>query len=209
MTATGIVILHGGGPRSLVATALTLHQHPDARLSLLHVHDGRPNDPTRWTHVQRQAEHFKLTRLVELQAPFVRGARPGPADSTPPLATPRLLLTALGALARPAHQRLVWPIAVDADPDAAARATEQALLCEHLAVAEAHDAPALEMPLLEMSDAQLVELGTQLDVPWTLAWACLGRGTRPCRQCPACHRRARAFDRAGIVDPADKLALAS
>jgi 7-cyano-7-deazaguanine synthase in queuosine biosynthesis len=101
--------------------------------------------------------------------------------------------------------RIIWPLSCQAEPRAMARISEQMLLCQHLAEAEVSDPPALEAPLLEMSDQQIVELGGQLNVAWPLGWSCLGQSDRPCHTCPACRRRRAAFEAAGIVDTAARV----
>jgi len=95
---------------------------------------------------------------------------------------------------------VVWPVSVNADSKQGALATEQAVLCEHLAQAESDRCPRIETPLAEMSDQQIIELGDQLGVDWRLAWTCTRPGETPCMACAGCRRRSQAFDKAGVVD---------
>ena len=97
---------------------------------------------------------------------------------------------------------------IDALGGAMARATEQMLLCEHLGDLEG-PMPQVSAPLLELTDQQIVELGGQLEVPWRLAWSCLGQNETPCHACSACHRRQAAFAEAGMLDGTAKPVHAS
>jgi 7-cyano-7-deazaguanine synthase len=60
----------------------------------------------------------------------------------------------------------------------------------------------ISVPLIELTKAEIVRLGRELDAPLALTWSCYQGGTRPCGQCDACLLRARGFAEAGINDPA-------
>jgi 7-cyano-7-deazaguanine synthase len=200
-----VMLLSSGGLRSLVATALTLANHDTVRLTLLHVDDGREATLTRQRYLDHQVEHFAIGRVRHLQLPHAYGHQYGHGPGGEPMGTlvhPQLLCAALAEARWQQAGRLIWPAACNAEAQGMACLSEQLLLCQHLAEAEAADMPTIEAPLLEMSDQQVVELGGQLDVPWDLAWSCLGQGERPCQACPGCRRRRAAFDAAGIVDTA-------
>jgi hypothetical protein len=202
---THIMILASGGLRSLVSIGLTLANHDAVRLTLLHVGDGRDNAVMRRQYVTAQADHFAITRVrqVELGHIFGHGYGRGPSgEPVGTLAAPQMLCAALAEARWQQASRLIWPAAYNAETRAIAQASEQLMLTQHLAEAEATAVPELEAPLLEMSDQQVIELGGQLGVPWHLAWSCLGQADRPCLSCPACRRRRAAFEAAGIVDTA-------
>ncbi|MDQ1360907.1 MAG: 7-cyano-7-deazaguanine synthase [Acidimicrobiaceae bacterium] len=57
-------------------------------------------------------------------------------------------------------------------------------------------------PLIELTKAEIVRLGTELDAPLHLTWSCYRGGDRPCGTCDACLLRARGFAEAGVDDPA-------
>lgn len=210
MANASVVILHSGGLRSLVATALALREHEPARVNLLHLVDGRENAAIRIDHLHRQAEHYQIRRVREVDVPHVYGHGHGKQpDGQPvgPLATAQHLTIAL------AHARLhqaghvIWPIACEAETGAMARATELMQLINQVADLDPPPMPQLEAPLLELSSQQVIELGAQMHVPWELAWSCLTAGESPCRMCPACRRRKAAFTKAGLTDPLDGAAI--
>lgn len=66
--------------------------------------------------------------------------------------------------------------------------------------------PAFEVhaPLLRLSKAEIIELGTELGVDYALTHSCYAPapGGGACRRCDACHLRAAGFAQAGRKDPA-------
>jgi 7-cyano-7-deazaguanine synthase len=206
------LILHSGGLRSLVATALAAAESDKPRLTLLHLIELKPNAAARLEHARRQAEHFGIKRLVELDLPRIA---PGLAGATGPKAAPvpspmarsQMLVTALAQAAELHAERVIWPAQFDGDVRHAAHATELTVLATHLAETElelsGRPAPRLDTPLAELTDKQLVELGGQLDAPWALAWSCQMHGDAPCHACEPCRRRRHAFESAGVIDPID------
>ena len=200
------MVLHNGGLRSLVACALLLAEDPAPRLTLLHIDDGREARHTRRQHLRRQAKAMNITRVTELAVPHLFGHGYGRAPDGGPLGLltrPQLLLAAMAEAKHQQAEAVVWPVSVNGDAQQGALATEQAVLCEHLAETEvdaAEQAPRIETPLAEMTDQQVIELGGQLGVDWQLAWSCARPGEKPCNACGGCRRRKQAFDKAGIVD---------
>jgi 7-cyano-7-deazaguanine synthase len=57
-------------------------------------------------------------------------------------------------------------------------------------------------PLLRLSKAEIIELGTRLDVPYGRTLSCYDpvRG-RACGRCDACQLRRKGFEQAGLPDP--------
>ena len=60
----------------------------------------------------------------------------------------------------------------------------------------------IETPIIEMSKADIVRLGTELRAPLELTWSCYLGGDVPCGRCDSCILRANGFKDAGIADPA-------
>jgi 7-cyano-7-deazaguanine synthase len=59
-------------------------------------------------------------------------------------------------------------------------------------------------PLLRLSKADIIRLGTELGVDYALTHSCYApdaRG-RPCGICDSCRLRAKGFAEAGLADPA-------
>lgn len=201
------MILASGGIRSLVATAVIASSSEKSKITLLHLKDARPNAPRRLEHIRRQAEYFQIHSLIELELPHLQSEEfthesQGPQPAV--LARPQMILVAMAQAIELGASRLVWPAQVHGEYDTIACITEQTVLIQHLTQLEQPSPPVIEMPLLELTDPQMIQLGGQLDVPWHLAWTCTLRGDVPCRICEACRRRRAAFDAAGMVDTIDK-----
>lgn len=61
----------------------------------------------------------------------------------------------------------------------------------------------IEAPLLQMTKAQIIRLGTELGVDYSLTHSCYDplESGAPCGSCDACLLRRRGFEEAGLVDP--------
>jgi 7-cyano-7-deazaguanine synthase len=59
----------------------------------------------------------------------------------------------------------------------------------------------LYTPLVNMTKAEVVELGQSVGVPWEKTWSCYEGGKVHCGVCPTCRARRAAFQKAGVVDP--------
>lgn len=59
----------------------------------------------------------------------------------------------------------------------------------------------IEVPLLKMSKAEIIKIGTSLGVPYELSWSCYMGGKKPCGKCDSCIFRKKGFKEAGLPDP--------
>jgi 7-cyano-7-deazaguanine synthase len=61
----------------------------------------------------------------------------------------------------------------------------------------------IEAPLLHLTKAQIIALGTGLGVDYGLTTSCYDPSPegRPCGQCDSCRLRAKGFTELGLVDP--------
>jgi 7-cyano-7-deazaguanine synthase len=60
---------------------------------------------------------------------------------------------------------------------------------------------SIETPVLQMTKAEIVELGMRLGAPLEHTWSCYEGGDVPCGACDSCLLRANGFAGAGIRDP--------
>jgi 7-cyano-7-deazaguanine synthase len=60
---------------------------------------------------------------------------------------------------------------------------------------------AIETPLIELSKADIVRRGVELNAPLHLTWSCYQSEERACGSCDSCVLRLRAFEQAGVTDP--------
>jgi 7-cyano-7-deazaguanine synthase len=62
--------------------------------------------------------------------------------------------------------------------------------------------PRIEAPLLHMTKAQIIALGTGLGVDYSLTSSCYDPVEgRPCGECDSCRLRAKGFAELGLADP--------
>ncbi|MBI1371134.1 MAG: hypothetical protein GC162_21090 [Planctomycetes bacterium] len=197
------VILHDGGPASLVALA-SHAEHP--RLLAVYIHDGRANDARAHACFTQQCEHYNIARKLELTLGHLSASNdpnsiePGVGPRVP-LADMQELLAACGLALQLHAERLLWPIQAQVDFDWIARVTETVQLVQQMVRIERDADLVIETPLLEMTDKQLVEIGHQMDVPWQMARSCEGKAATPCGHCAGCNKRHAAFTEAAIEDP--------
>jgi 7-cyano-7-deazaguanine synthase len=60
----------------------------------------------------------------------------------------------------------------------------------------------IETPLINLSKADIIRLGLDLEAPLYLSWSCYEEGDHPCGACDSCMLRARGFEEAGRPDTA-------
>ncbi len=59
----------------------------------------------------------------------------------------------------------------------------------------------LQAPFVNMTKAEIVKIGLELNVPYELTWSCYKGEEKPCRSCPTCIEREEAFALNQVVDP--------
>jgi 7-cyano-7-deazaguanine synthase len=59
----------------------------------------------------------------------------------------------------------------------------------------------LEAPFLTKTKSEIVKIGLELKVDYTLTWSCYKGGDTPCRTCGTCIEREKAFTENSTIDP--------
>jgi 7-cyano-7-deazaguanine synthase len=65
---------------------------------------------------------------------------------------------------------------------------------------------SLEAPLIDMSRAEIIKLGHRFNTPFDLTYSCREARDVACGECTGCSARAKAFQEAGLLDPAMRAA---
>jgi 7-cyano-7-deazaguanine synthase len=56
-------------------------------------------------------------------------------------------------------------------------------------------------PIIDLTKAQIIKLGRDLNAPIHLTWSCYRGGERACGRCDSCLLRLKGFEDAGLKDP--------
>ncbi|MGI9054422.1 MAG: 7-cyano-7-deazaguanine synthase QueC [Pyrinomonadaceae bacterium] len=59
----------------------------------------------------------------------------------------------------------------------------------------------IKTPIIDLSKAEIVKKGLELNAPLHLSWSCYRSETLACGTCDSCALRLRGFERAGEIDP--------
>ena len=59
----------------------------------------------------------------------------------------------------------------------------------------------IRTPIIELSKAEIVKKGIELDAPLRLTWSCYRSEEMACGTCDSCSLRLRGFEQAGVRDP--------
>jgi 7-cyano-7-deazaguanine synthase len=59
----------------------------------------------------------------------------------------------------------------------------------------------IEAPFLHMSKAEIIKIGLELGVDYSLTWSCYEGGELACGRCDSCRLRLEAFGKLGVRDP--------
>jgi hypothetical protein len=114
----------------------------------------------------------------------------------------RILLDAAITAKRMGCTRVLSPWVVGPDHARVSRALEQSLLIVELIEPQRESAELLiDLPVVERSDVELIELALDLGAPLTSFWPCAHGSDEPCGSCAECRRWIAAFDDAGIAWP--------
>ena len=200
MARSGVLLIDSGDMPSLVAATI------DSRPQQLRVYHPRGSGPAAAHREAMAAEHAALLGtgdlIVDLQVPDV------PATQGPEVEGMReacLLTRAVLAAVQHECDRVVWPKAVGPEAGPVGRAVQRATMVAELADLDAltptADRIVIDLPLIDLTDTQLVDLAEDAGAPMRSFRPCDGDAAEPCRRCDGCRRWLAAFDAAGMPWP--------
>ena len=211
------VVLASGGMDSCVATAWSANRY---RLAMLHADYGQRTEAKERECFDRQVAHFRPEAHLAVDVPHLAqiggssltdAAIEMPGDDVPgqipstyvPFRNATLLAVAVAwAEVLGAPRIVIGAVEPDAPgyPDCRPAFFEAAGRLIDLGTRpETHI--RVETPVIALSKADVVRMGTDLGAPLDLTWSCYRREDTPCGACASCLRRAEAFRDAGAADP--------
>jgi len=164
----------------------------------------RGDDPAAARRLETVRQHAAVLGAGEVVAtPVAQFRHLTPEIAAEPPEAQMLLAAAWSARRRNSH-RIVWPKCVGPEFRAAAQAVEMMLDVERwldgMMSAPANQRNAInhspsegiqsleiEMPVLDLTDSQLVDLAVRMDAPMLL-WPCVEAGPMACGRCQGCRR---------------------
>lgn len=222
------VVLMSGGVGSLVAAAAMREQY---EVCLLHVAWGHRSAERERTCFERIGPHLKIeqTKLADLSCMMLLGTGARVAkrqsledantiepdsDGPPASFTPGLLSNLLSLAATWAAQIGARRIIIGTSenhgtsdipishlyPDYRREFLQSFNLVLQYGRPRNREL-AIEAPLLELSRAEVIQLGDTMGVPFEHTWSCLANSEKLCGRCLGCQTRTAGFLQAGVPDP--------
>jgi hypothetical protein len=185
----------------LPALAAAVSQGESARARLWHLEEQGPSARRLRLCVERHAE------LFDAQAPLICPAWPGEAESSGSgnaLIDASLLIRAAMMAANCGCRRILWPVQVGPDPDRVGRVVEIVASVTEIAELDAckeFGSISIDVPLVDLSDRQVVDLADDCGAPLEAFWPCESGGETPCGSCQGCRRWWSAFGKARVPWP--------
>jgi 7-cyano-7-deazaguanine synthase len=211
------VVLASGGLDSCVATAWAAQRY---RLAMLHADYGQRTEAKERACFAKQVDHFRPEASLAVEVPHLKQIGGSsltdrrmniPEDDTPgqipstyvPFRNATLLAVAVAwAEVLDAGHVVIGAVEPDAPgyPDCRPPFFEAASRLIELGTRpQTHI--RVETPVIGLSKADVVQMGTDLGAPLALTWSCYRQEDAPCGACASCLRRAEAFRDAGVADP--------
>ena len=199
MKPTTLLIDLGDLPSLVVLTL-----EPEARrLVLFHPRDPGPGGDGRMAAVKEHAEAFGIEPVHIRILPSVWGDPAAAGGAGRGLDEAQVMLHAAALARESGCSKILWPAQVGPDHRRVGDQVVRANLVMALAEAGrggASEVP-IELPLVDLSDEQVVELAEDGGAPMRMFWPCRRDGRQSCGSCPGCRRWQGAFDRCGLGWP--------
>jgi len=219
------VVLVSGGVNSAVAAAIAREQYQPAWLHVAWEHRTGERERAAFTAL---ADHFKpdavevadlscmtafggnarVSRRMSIEDAEAIGPQT-PGTFAAGLLPSMVSLAAAWAVSLKAH-RIV--LGIHANPQTIKTPLEQLYpdyrreFVQACNLLLAYSLPAdrsvqVEAPLIDLTRAEIVNLGRRLGVPFEQTWSCYADNESPCHRCLGCVNRAVGFLKAGLPDP--------
>lgn len=111
-----------------------------------------------------------------------------------------VLLSIATSLAAQSKAKGIWIAICKDDTSWYASASAEFLKVSQMLLQTLEPHTSLHTPLLNLSKADVVQLGTQLDVPFHQTWSCMLNHKKHCGRCIQCRARKAAFNVAEVPE---------
>ena len=213
------IVLVSGGMDSCVTAAIAARAHTG--LAFLHANYGQRTEARELAAFHAIAKHFGVTRtlVVPMDHLAVIGGS-SLTDHTIPVSQADLTATGIPTSYVPFRNANILAVAVSWAEVIGARSIyigaveedssgypdcRRAFFDAYNAMITTGTRPgsgiAIQAPLLQLSKAEIVKRGTELEAPLALTWSCYQAEDAACGVCDSCALRLRGFQQAGIPDP--------
>jgi 7-cyano-7-deazaguanine synthase len=206
------IILNNGSVNSAVASAVAAQKF---RPVLLNVESTLTPGSRARAAYDLQVAHFKPYREHSINMAFLSvfgsdSQQPSAAGDPrhPTLLGPQMLAllpmiaTAIRFAAHYQAAAIYLGMRVGSQGDELAQSTEYVQVWnEMIQIPCALADVEIHMPLLELEEWQVIDLGFQVAAPLEKTWSCIEESGEPCWACRGCRAREMAFQQAGKPDP--------
>lgn len=187
-----MLLIDHGDPPSLALLAI---QSDAARVIVWHPRWG--SAAMRESNAARHAQLFGAELLMHDLPNLAIGP-----ESRPALAATRVLTEAAFAARALGCARVLDPTQVGPDHTAVGEALNRAMAVTRLLeYTGAERSLVIDLPLVDLTDAELIELADDAGAPLDQCWPCANSSDQPCASCPECERWQRAFEELGVPWP--------
>ena len=196
MTAQSVVLIDRGDLPSLVAAML---ETEPSRLVLWHMCERGAGGEGRLAAVREHADVLGVRRLIVAELGSL-----GVADLTQPVGLyfAHLLLHAVTLTTQLGARKIVWPHQVGPEAQLVTEAVDRANQVAALAATGGQPSSlVVDLPLIDLSDPQVVDLADDTGAPLRAFWPCQRDGPEPCESCRGCTRWRGAFREADVAWP--------
>ena len=217
---TQAIVLVSGGMDSCVTTAIA--QAEGYRLCVLHLNYGQRTEQRELQAFRALADHYGVPSERRMVCSIAHLAVIGGSsltDSAIPVSTADLTNTGVPTSYVPFRNAHILSVAVswaevihagrifigavyeDSSGYPDCRPEYYAAFNELIRLGTADGSIQIETPIIQMTKADIVRKGVELNAPLHLTWSCYQREEIACGECDSCALRLRGFQGAGIDDP--------
>lgn len=212
------IVLASGGLDSAVTTAIAAKE---GRVALLHANYGQLTEARELKAFNAIADFYDIKERLTIDIEHLRRIG-GSALTDPSIAVPRgdvdskavpvtyvpfrnaHFLASAVSWAEVLKADSIYIGAVEADSSGYPDCTREFFLAFQTAIntgTKPETKITIKTPLIDMTKAEIVRLGVELNAPLELTWSCYKDSEVPCGNCDSCLLRLRGFNTAGVRDP--------